>query len=186
MEALRFIVDNNVGRLARSLRLMGYDALYIDPIDDRDLVEIAREEGRIILTKDTGVLRRRLITSGEVQAVRVEDDDWRRQIVQVVDELALDPKPRFTRCLECNVPLEPRSREEAQVHVPPYVHRTQSAFLACPHCGRYYWQGTHWRRMRQSLEHMFDPDRSSGKHDSDTITRLPRQTYEPGKQDRSD
>jgi uncharacterized protein with PIN domain len=149
---LRFIVDNNVGKLAPWLRALGYDAAFINPIDDDELIEIARREERVILTKDTGVLRRRAITSGEVHAVRVEGDDWRRQLAQVVRRLGLETRPRFTRCLQCNTALEPRSRDEARAHVPAYVHRTQEAFLACPGCGRYYWQGTHWQRMQRELE----------------------------------
>jgi uncharacterized protein with PIN domain len=148
---MRFIVDNNVGRLAVWLRALGYDTAYIDPIADRDLVEIARREGRIILSKDTGIFRRRLITSGEVGALRVIGDDWRLQLAQVVRELGLRTEPRFTRCLECNTPLVPRTPEEARPHVPPYVHATQASFLYCPTCGRHYWQGTHWQRMHESL-----------------------------------
>ena len=152
---MKFIVDNNVGRLARALRVLGYDTLFINPIGDGELVDIARREGRIILTKDTGILRRRAITSGEVAALRVEGDDWRRQLAQVVRLLGLETEPRYTRCLECNTFLVPRSRDEARAHVPPYVHRTQTSFLACPSCGRHYWQGTHWRRINRDFARIF-------------------------------
>jgi uncharacterized protein with PIN domain len=148
---MRFIVDNNVGKLAVWLRALGYDAVFINPIEDDELIEIARREGRIILTKDTGILRRRVVTSGEVQALRVYGDDWREQLGQVIRELGLERQPQFTRCIECNVPLETRSRDEARPHVPPYVHRTQRDFLACPSCGRHYWRGTHWEAMRREV-----------------------------------
>lgn len=147
----KFIVDNNVGRLAGWLRALGYDTLFINPVDDGELVEIARREGRIILTKDQGIMRRRLITSGDVAAILVQGDDWREQLAQVVRELDLERDPSFTRCMECNTTLQPRTPEEARAHVPPYVYRTQQAFLTCPTCGRYYWQGTHAHRMRQML-----------------------------------
>jgi uncharacterized protein with PIN domain len=149
---MKFIVDNNVGKLAGKLRALGYDTAFIDPIDDSKLVEIARREDRVILTKDTGILRRRVITSGEVPALYIEGDDWRQQLAQVVRALGLETQPRFTRCLECNAPLEARSREEARPHVPPYVYRTQQSFLACPSCGRHYWQGTHWQRMNRDFQ----------------------------------
>jgi uncharacterized protein with PIN domain len=151
---MKFIVDNNVGRLARWLRALGYDTVYIDPIDDSDLVDMAQREGRIILTKDTGLMCRRVITSGEVQAIKIEGDDWREQLAQVVRQLGLSPEPAFTRCFECNTELEPRTRDEARPHVPPYVHRTKTEFLACPTCGRYFWQGTHWQRMKRDLSAM--------------------------------
>lgn len=148
---MRFIVDNNVGRLARWLRALGYDTVFINPIEDGELVAIAQREGRTILTKDTGILRRRLIASGEVPALYIEGDDWRRQLGQVVRELGLERQPRFTRCVECNTPLEERTREEARRHVPPYVYRTQPDFLYCPSCRRWYWKGTHWQRMHDKV-----------------------------------
>lgn len=148
---MKFIVDINVGRLAGWLRALGYDTLFINPIEDRELVDIARREERIILTKDQGILRRRVVSTGEVPALSIAGDAWREQLAQVMDELGLSRQPSFTRCIECNTPLEPRTPDEARSHVPPYVHRTQSAFLTCPRCGRYYWQGTHAQRMRQIL-----------------------------------
>jgi uncharacterized protein with PIN domain len=160
---MKFIVDNNVGKLARWLRALGYDTAFINPIEDSELVEIAHREGRIILTKDTGILRRRLITSGDIRAIRIEGDDWRRQLAQVVRELGLNAQPVFTRCLECNTELEPRTREEARPFVPPYVHRTQQSFLACPTCRRHYWQGTHWQRMNNDLAGLLDPSPAQGE-----------------------
>lgn len=155
---MKFIVDNNVGRLAGPLRALGYDTVFINPIDDGELVHIARREERVVLTKDTGILRRRLITSGEVTALYIEGDDWRAQLRQVVREYGLETRPQFTRCIACNTPLEKRTRDEAQPFVPPYVHRTQTAFLACPQCGRHYWQGTHWQRMQESIPRILRED----------------------------
>lgn len=149
---MKFIVDMNVGRLAVWLRALGYDTLFINPIEDDDLIEIARREGRTILTKDTGILRRRVVTSGAAKALYVEGDEWRGQLAQVVRDLHLTRSPSFSRCLACNVPLEARTREEARPHVPPFVHQTQREFLTCPECGRFYWKGTHWQRMTEELE----------------------------------
>jgi uncharacterized protein with PIN domain len=149
---MRFIVDNNVGKLATWLRALGCDALFINPIEDSELIAISRREARVILTKDRGILRRRLVTSGEIDALLIEGDDWRDQLRQVIQHFGLPSSPRFTRCVECNATLEPRTRESARAHVPPYVHRTHETFLACPTCGRHYWKGTHRERMRQELE----------------------------------
>ncbi len=164
-----FIVDTNVGRLAKALRALGYDTAFVNPIADSDLVDIARREGRVILTKDTGILRRRLITSGEVPALRIEGDDWRHQLAQVVQQLGLATQPQFTRCIECNTLLDPRTREEARPHVPPYVYRTQKTFFACPSCWRHYWQGTHWQRMTRDfsriLSERLTPSQGQARHD---------------------
>lgn len=148
---MKFIVDNNVGRLAGWLRALGYDALFINPIEDRDLVQIAQREGRIILTRDRGIVRRRVICSGEVSALAVESDDWRQQLAQVVRELALDATPRLMRCMSCNGLLRACPRDDARPHVPPYVYQTQQEFLVCGGCTRHYWRGTHWQRIHAEL-----------------------------------
>lgn len=150
-QAMKFIVDNNVGKLAGMLRVLGYDTLFINPIEDGELVEIARREGRVLLTKDRDIFRRRPVASSQVRALRIEGDDWRAQLAQVVRAFHLQTQPQFTRCLECNTPLQPRTREEAQPHVPPHVYRTHSSFHTCPTCGRHYWKGTHWQRINRDL-----------------------------------
>jgi uncharacterized protein with PIN domain len=155
---VKFIVDNNVGRVVGPLRALGYDTLFINPIEDGEMVEIARREGRTVLTKDTGIFKRRAVRGGEVHALYLEGDDWRRQVAQVVRDLHLNRQPSFTRCIACNTPLEPVSRAEVQTHVPPYVFRTQESFLHCPGCDRYYWKGTHWHRMKESLDRLLGGD----------------------------
>jgi uncharacterized protein len=165
---MKFIVDNNVGRLAGWLRALGYDTLFINPIGDSELIEIALREGRVVLTKDTGIFRRRVIQSGDVQALYIEGDDWRRQLAQVVKAFGLRTDPCFDRCFVCNTPLLAVSREEAESHVPPYVYRTQEAFRMCPTCGRHYWQGTHWGRMQADLERILSGEEAPGCVPSET------------------
>jgi uncharacterized protein with PIN domain len=149
----KFIVDRNVGKLARWLRLMGYDTHFFDGDDDADLVAIARDEGRVILSRDTQIMKRRLITSGQIGAVLIDSDQPERQIHQVIDALGLDSHFRpFTICLECNQPLVERSKDEVKDLVPPYVFKTQNQFRQCPNCQRIYWRGTHWRAMTKKLE----------------------------------
>jgi uncharacterized protein with PIN domain len=150
---LKFIVDRNVGKLARWLRLMGYDTRFFDGDDDADLVAIARDEGRVILSRDTQIMKRRLITSGQIGAVLINSDQPERQIHQVIDALGLDSHFRpFTICLECNQPLVERSKDEVKDLVPPYVFKTQDQFRQCPNCQRIYWRGTHWQAMTKRLE----------------------------------
>jgi uncharacterized protein with PIN domain len=156
-ETVRFIADNNVGRVVGPLRALGYDTLFINPIEDGRMVEIARREGRIILTRDTGIFKRRVVASGEAPALYLRGDDWRRQVAQIVRELHLNTEPTFTRCIACNTLLDAVSRADAEPHVPAYVFRTQEQFLHCPGCNRYYWKGTHWHRMRQALEGILKP-----------------------------
>lgn len=133
--------------------MMGYDTVFINGVDDDELVRIAWREGRIILTKDTGILQRRIVSTGEVSAILVEVDGVREQIRQVVDLLGLggDAAP-FSLCMECNERLVPRRKEEVRELVPPYVLKTQKRFVQCPKCERVYWRGTHWERMAREVE----------------------------------
>jgi len=152
----RFIVDTNAGKLARWLRMMGYDTLFINEIDDAGLIAIGLKENRVLLTKDTQITMRRVVTSGRLKALLIKDDDSKAQVRYVVEAMRLNRNRQFTRCLECNEPLVPRSKEEVQELVPPYVFKTQSQFVECPCCHRIYWRGTHWQRMRQELETLME------------------------------
>ncbi len=152
-DAPKFIVDCNVGKLTKWLRLMGYDTQFFDGRDDSHLVAMAQAEGRVILTRDTQVMKRRVITSGQIKAILIQSDEPERQIHQVIEALELDCRFKpFTICLECNQVLVERSKGEVKELVPPYVFKTQSQFMQCPTCHRIYWRGTHWRAMTKRLE----------------------------------
>ncbi|OGO07579.1 MAG: hypothetical protein A2Y92_00880 [Chloroflexi bacterium RBG_13_57_8] len=153
MSELKFIVDHNVGKLARWLRMMGYDSVFFHGDDDSSMVKQALSEGRIVLTRDTGVMRRRAVSSGRVKAILIESEEPEQQMLQLGRVLDLKGLSRpFTLCLECNVPLESRGREEVAGRVPPYVYRTQTQYMECPGCLRIYWRGTHWKAMINRLE----------------------------------
>lgn len=147
----RFLADCNVGRLARWLRALGYDAAYHAQIGDAELVREAAAEDRVVLTRDRDLTRRRAITSGLVRAILIRDDDVRAQLRQVFTDLGLDLTHSLTRCIECNSRLEPRAAAHVADRVPPYVRSTQTNYSQCPDCGRVYWAGTHWQRMHQVL-----------------------------------
>jgi len=149
---LKFIVDINAGKLVKWLRIMGYDSLLFTDKDDGKMVKIALNENRIILTKDTHILERRLITSGKVKAILIEGDDPKQQLEQVVTTLELDfsYKP-FSMCLECNLNLIERSKEQVSNLVPEHVFNTQTTYMECPSCHRIFWKGTHWQAMSDKL-----------------------------------
>jgi len=150
-----FIADANVGRLARRLRMMGYDTLFINDIEDSELIRIAYREKRIILTRDTGIMERRIVAGGDVSAVLIEPTDINNQVRQVVETLNLEPgEDMFSRCMECNDPLIWREKESIRHLVPQYVYQTQDQFMQCPVCERIYWQGTHWEKMVSEVEQL--------------------------------
>jgi len=151
----KFIVDLNVGKLAKRLRMMGYDTVFINGLDDPELVRIALREGRILLTRDTGILRRRIVSTGKVKALLIDEGDVRTQLRQVVSTFNLEADSRpFTRCMECNEPLVSREKDEVREMVPPYVFATQDQYMQCPKCQRIYWRGTHWQRMNHEIQGM--------------------------------
>lgn len=152
---LKFVADNNVGKLARWLRLIGYDTVLLKQKDDNQMIRIALSENRIILTKDAEFMKRRLVTSGRLKAIHVRDDSPRLQVQGVVKALSLDYCFRpFSLCLECNRALLRREREEVKGLVPPHVFGTQTRFTECPECGRIYWPGTHWQAMGKRLHEL--------------------------------
>jgi uncharacterized protein len=149
----RFVVDLNVGKLAKWLRTIGYDTKLFDHQDDKYLIHMALAENRIILTRDTQMLQRRIIIIGKLKALLITSDTPLRQIQQVIRELGLNPgfKP-FSLCLECNQPLEKITQENVKDRVPLYVFRTQTQYAECPNCRRVYCPGTHWQSMVKKLE----------------------------------
>ena len=148
-----FIVDSNVGKLARWLRMMGYDTVFFDGSDDSQMVARAVTEGRIILTRDTEILKRRVVTSGRLTVILINSEEPEQQMRQVLYALNLDCQYKpFTLCLECNQPLVEKIKEQVKDLVPPYVFQTQNQYMECPVCHRIYWRGTHWEAMTRRLE----------------------------------
>ncbi|UCD36178.1 MAG: Mut7-C RNAse domain-containing protein [Nitrospiraceae bacterium] len=151
---MKFIADSMLGRLARWLRLLGHDTLYFADIDDSRLLRIAREEERTLLTRDTRLVRVR----GMKNFLLLTDNDPFCQLRQVLREFDLAPSSaamsgQFTsRCSLCNTPLEDAVRDDARGHVPPYVYHSAGRFRKCPHCDKFYWQGTHQERLLRKLQ----------------------------------
>jgi uncharacterized protein len=141
-----FAVDKMLGRLARWLRILGHDVAYGPHLSGRTLVDRARRERRLLLTRDTRLLR----DPDLPPYVFVASDHFRQQLRQVADAVPLGGA-FLRRCLDCNRALEPAAREAVASHVPPYVLATQEHFQRCPHCGRIYWPATHRSHMLDEL-----------------------------------
>jgi uncharacterized protein with PIN domain len=135
-----------LGTLAKWLRILGYDTLFDPDIDDHQLVRLARAEGRLILTRDRELARRRGVRVLLIASEHLDD-----QIRQVLADLDLEPDRSFSRCPVCNEPLVAIDRETARSRVPAYVARTQRTFRSCPICQRVYWRGTHWQHINEQL-----------------------------------
>jgi uncharacterized protein with PIN domain len=141
-----FAVDKMLGRLARWLRILGHDVAYGPHLGGRTLASCARREGRLLLTRDT-----RLVRDPDLPPhLFVASDHFREQLRQVAAAVPLGG--RFLgRCLDCNRPIEPVEKDAVRERVPPYVFATQAAFHRCSGCGRLYWAATHRTRMLAEL-----------------------------------
>lgn len=144
----RFAADAHLGGLARLLRMLGFDTLFRNDIRDEELLAVSIDGHRIVLTRDRELLKRRELTHGcFVHALEPKE-----QLVEVVGRLQLASLARpFSRCLHCNVPLEPVEKDDVLEELPPRVAASFERFHRCPQCRRVYWEGSHWERMRAML-----------------------------------
>lgn len=150
-EEIKFLADKMLGKLTKWLRILGYDTTY--PITDEDLTLIltARQENRILLTRDTNLIKRRNICD----FLFIKSDRWEEQLSEVIKGLKIniDFKLKiFSRCSLCNTPTIKIDKRKVENYVPPYVFLTQNEFVYCLSCKKYYWKGTHWERMTQKIK----------------------------------
>jgi uncharacterized protein with PIN domain len=145
---LRLLVDAMLGKLTRWLRHAGYDAEFRRQGSDDELMAAAREQGRLILTKDRGLAGRRGVRAVLIHAEGL--DDQIAEARQALSKMGPMPQP-YTRCAQCNGELAELPHTEAVGHVPPYVWHTQTVFHRCARCGRVYWKGTHWPAVQRRL-----------------------------------
>ena len=144
----KFLVDEMLGTLAKWLRAIGYDTEYYSGGGDSALVQQALREDRIILTRDSYLVKRKMVK----KSLLVQGDDPRQEFRHVVEELGLDVKKGlFTRCLICNLELAPVEKKEVRDRVPIYTYMTQDRFYECPNCGKVYWPGTHKDSMLEFI-----------------------------------
>lgn len=151
----RFIADAHLGGLARLLRLSGFDTLYDNHFDDAEIVATAARDGRIVLTRDRELLKRRELTHGcFVHALKPE-----RQAAEIFTRLDLARSARpFALCLECNAQLRPIDKAEVAHRLPPDVRARHTRFVTCDRCQRVFWEGSHWQRMRAVADRLLAGD----------------------------
>ncbi|MBE0477873.1 Mut7-C RNAse domain-containing protein [Candidatus Aerophobetes bacterium] len=147
---VKFIADSMLGKLARWLRLMGFDTLYYPSIPDEELLKIARQEERIILTKDTELTRR----NKDNNLIHITSSDPYEQIKTVIKTFNLNPwENLFTRCVHCNKPVEKvDDAERIKEKVPFYAYSNHFPFYRCCGCGRIYWEGSHHEKIKMRIK----------------------------------
>ncbi|MDY0232036.1 MAG: Mut7-C RNAse domain-containing protein [Candidatus Saccharicenans sp.] len=150
---MKFIADCMVGKLARWLRLLGFDVAYYRRIDDDKLLGLASQEKRVILTRDHELINKaKKRQSLKQRFLLIESERWEEQVEQVLDHFKLRDKINpNSRCLECNSQLKILPKARAKNLVPPFVYEQTEGFALCPGCGRIFWKGTHFQDMEKKL-----------------------------------
>jgi uncharacterized protein len=150
---LTFVADSTLGKLAKTLRLAGFDTLLDKRVPDAcNLIRLAAEK-RIILTRSTRVYK--ALASGKT--LFIQDERPSVQMHQVITSLGLEPddlRP-LSRCAPCNRILDPMSKDDALCCVPEHVWNQHSVFKQCPDCKRVYWQGSHAEQWIKHMQNWF-------------------------------
>ena len=148
LQKMRFVVDVNVGKLALLLRMLGLDAEYSPKYLDKDILYFSKEEKRIVLSKDTGLLECKQIVFGRhVRSVYPDD-----QLIEIIKFFGIEgPFKFFIRCLRCNKKLVPVNKKDILHRLEPKTKKYFDMFKICPQCRRIYWQGSHHEKMKIRL-----------------------------------
>ena len=139
-----------LGSMAKWLRILGYDTKYVKNMKDEEIAKIAREEERILLTRD------KKLASKFKNSIYLENNGLKNQLRRIIKELALeiDDKNLLTRCIICNEKIEKIDKEKVKGMVPEHVYESHEEFYICPKCKRIYWIGTHFENMKKFIENI--------------------------------
>lgn len=158
--AYQFLVDRMLGRLVAWLRIFGYDTksaleTELTPDEDTRLINIAKAEGRILVSRDRALIDR--AKKAGVEAVLVCSDDVREQLEKLLESYGLDIDPNMTRCTACNATLREATEEDLKNlkksgEVPEHLLNDKTTLWVCEKCGKAYWQGSHWRNILKTAE----------------------------------
>jgi uncharacterized protein with PIN domain len=155
----RFVLDVHLGKLARHLRMVGFDTLWKDDYSDPELLEISKTENRILLTRDRELVEKAdPMLSHYVQATAPDE-----QLVEVADTFGLRSKISnmqgfLSRCLQCNSPILPVKPHQLEDRLPGHVRLQFNEFFLCPRCERVYWKGSHFDRMWERVQKLMSSE----------------------------
>jgi len=157
---MKFICDDNLGKLASYLRILGFDTLFYEDIDDATLLRLAASQSRHLISRD-----HKLAVKTHAHGFSLlEIDDPLDQLTRIIDSLSLtiNTDLLFSRCSKCNAVCEVVDKDALTEKVFPYILKTQKTIMGCPSCGRYYWRGTHYTRILGKLKEAIGKNRIIG------------------------
>ena len=143
---MKFLADHMLGRLARWLRMFGYDTLYPEALPDKELVKIAQIENRILMTRDKTLANSKYVKTILIKSVNIND-----QLEQIVNDADLKIENPFSRCTVCNSLIQKVEKETVRDYVPPKVYDYCDEFWRCLDCSKVYWKGSHWEKICKEI-----------------------------------
>ena len=144
----RFILDVHLGKMAKSLRMLGFDTLYRNDYIDPEIVSVATDQNRIILTRDKGILKYKKVTHGYL----IRSDNPKKQVVEVLDRFDLVSQIRpFHRCIACNGLINKTDKKNIESRLKPKTKRYYNEFFQCDMCNRVFWKGSHYQNMQKQI-----------------------------------
>ncbi|MGQ9672527.1 MAG: Mut7-C RNAse domain-containing protein [Candidatus Aminicenantales bacterium] len=158
--AMKFVVDCMLGKLAKWLKILGFDVVYFNKGEDAVLLSRARREGRLLLTRDHQLQEK----AKDIRVLLIASENWKEQLDQVLEELDLrDAAKPYSRCLDCNVELKTVAKQKVKNLVAPFVYEQATSFAICPACGRVFWPGTHFEDMEEKIKEILGCRRQKRK-----------------------
>ncbi len=148
---LKFIADVHLGKLARKLRLLGFDTCFESNLDDNEIIRMSLAESRVVLSRDKELINDSRITQG----YRILSSDPREQIREVMIRFDLQNNLNpFSRCIDCNGMIENVSKESVNEYLPPKTRLYFDEFFRCRGCGKIYWEGSHYENMKKQIQNL--------------------------------
>ncbi len=154
---MKFVADCMLGKLAKWLKILGFDTAYFSKIEDDDLLVFAQNESRVLLTRDNGLIEK----SKSVPALFINSEKWAEQVQEVLRAFHLFGKAKpNSRCIECNTVLRTLPKERAKNLTTPFIYKNADVFSLCPECGRVFWKGSHQSDMEEKIRKILGSEKS--------------------------
>ncbi len=145
----KLIADSMLGRLAKWLRLIGFDVIYLNNIQDKELLFVSALEKRVILTRDKKLFQR--AKSNKLPCIFIYSDFFEEQLKQVFEVLGFESISPLKRCGKCNCLLKNIEKKDVEGLVPDYIFDTETEFSICERCKKVYWHGSHAKNIEQKI-----------------------------------
>lgn len=146
---IKFILDVHLGKLARYLRMLGFDTLYRNDFEDDEIIQLALKDKRIILTRDLGILKNGSVSHGFF----IRSDRPSRQITEVISRFDLQNCPRRPcRCIGCNGEIQLADKDNVMDLILENTRKYFNEFYRCNSCGKIYWEGSHFKKIKEKVD----------------------------------